>query len=102
MGFRYRKNRRDVIGTPDLAFIGQKKAIFMHGCFWHRHDCKLGARTPKSKADFWSKKFEANVRRDAAVARELKANDWRALIVWECELRDQMRVRGRIERFLNA
>lgn len=101
-GFRYRKNRRDVIGVPDLAFVGMKKAIFLHGCFWHRHACKAGKRSPKSKIDFWAKKFAANVERDQTVAKQLKKAGWRSLVVWECELREPQKVQKRVERFLNA
>ncbi|HKW49303.1 MAG TPA: very short patch repair endonuclease, partial [Gemmatimonadaceae bacterium] len=72
LGYRYRKNRRDVIGQPDIAFIGRKRAIFLHGCFWHRHDCASGRRAPKSRQAFWSSKFEQNVERDARVKREIK------------------------------
>ena len=70
LGYRYRKNRRDVIGHPDLAFMGQKRAIFLHGCFWHRHDCPSGRRTPKSRTDFWNAKFKRNTERDALVTGE--------------------------------
>src|SRR5438477_53160 len=78
LGHRYRKNRRDVIGQPDLAFLGRKRAIFLHGCFWHRHDCPSGQRVPKTKKTFWHAKFEQNVQRDAHVMRELRATGWRA------------------------
>lgn len=102
LGYCYRKNRRDVIGQPDMAFIGRKRAIFLHGCFWHRHDCAAGRRAPKSRSAFWRAKFEKNVQRDAQVMRDLKAADWRALVIWECELRDLSKVERRIRRFLDA
>jgi DNA mismatch endonuclease (patch repair protein) len=102
LGYRYRKNRREVFGHPDVAFVGRKRAIFLHGCFWHRHDCPSGRRAPKSRTGFWNKKFERNVRRDAVVMSELKASGWRALVIWECELADRSRVERRIRKFLDA
>lgn len=102
LGYRYRKNRRDVIGHPDIAFIGRKRAIFLHGCFWHRHDCPAGRRVPKSKTDFWNAKFERNLERDALVMKKLKAAGWKALVIWECELNDHAKVERRVRRFLDA
>ena len=102
LGYRYRKNRRDVIGQPDLAFIGRKRAVFLHGCFWHRHDCPSGRRAPKSRTAFWNTKFERNIQRDALVMRKLKSAGWRALVIWECELNDCLRVERRVREFLDA
>jgi DNA mismatch endonuclease (patch repair protein) len=102
LGHRYRKNRRDVIGQPDLAFVGRRRAIFLHGCFWHRHDCASGRRAPKSKTAFWNTKFKQNVRRDALVMKKLKAAGWRSLVIWECELEDSLRVKRRVRKFLDA
>lgn len=102
LGYRYRKNCRDIVGRPDLSFIGRKRAIFLHGCFWHRHDCPSGRRAPKSRIKFWNSKFEHNVSRDAVVMRALRAAGWRALIVWECELRDPVKIERRVRRFLDA
>lgn len=102
LGYRYRKNRRDIVGNPDLAFIGRRRAIFLHGCFWHRHDCPSGRRAPKSRIEFWNGKFETNVRRDAFVRRKLSEQGWKSLVVWECELRDQALVQRRVRKFLDA
>jgi DNA mismatch endonuclease (patch repair protein) len=102
LGYRYRKNRPDVIGRPDLAFVGRRRVIFLHGCFWHRHNCPSGTRAPKSRKRFWGAKFRQNVARDAHVMSELKAAGWRALVVWECELNNQQRVEQRVRKFLNA
>ena len=102
LGYRYRKNRRDIVGQPDLSFMGRKRAIFLHGCFWHRHDCSSGRRAPKSRIEFWNSKFQNNVSRDAAVLRDLRAIGWRALIVWECELRDLAKIERRVRKFLDA
>jgi DNA mismatch endonuclease (patch repair protein) len=102
LGYRYRANRRDVTGHPDIAFVGRKRAIFLHGCFWHRHDCASGRRAPRSRLNFWLHKFERNVKRDAAVMAELKSTGWRALVIWECELINRSRVERRIRKFLDA
>ncbi|MGD0192277.1 MAG: very short patch repair endonuclease [Rhizomicrobium sp.] len=102
LGYRYRKNRRGLIGSPDLAFVGRKRAIFLHGCFWHRHRCSAGVRVPKSRVDYWKAKFTRNVHRDAVVMRQLKSVGWRALVIWECQLADTSRVARRIRKFLDA
>jgi DNA mismatch endonuclease (patch repair protein) len=102
LGYRYRKNRRDLVGHPDLAFVGRERVIFLHGCFWHRHDCSSGRRAPKSRTEFWSNKFEANVRRDAIVRQQLSDQGWQALVIWECELRDPALVERRVRNFLDA
>jgi DNA mismatch endonuclease (patch repair protein) len=102
LGYRYRKNRRDIAGCPDIAMLGTRKAIFLHGCFWHRHDCKAGQRAPKSRIDFWSAKFERNVQRDSVVQQQLAANGWASLVIWECELSDIAAVEQRVRRFFDA
>jgi len=102
LGHRYRKNKASVPGKPDIAFVGRKQAIFLHGCFWHRHDCANGRREPKSRIEFWRSKFERNVTRDAEVWARLRDNGWRSLVVWECELRDEAAVECRVREFLDA
>ncbi len=102
LGHRYRKNKASIIGKPDIAFVGRKRAIFLHGCFWHRHDCANGRREPKSRLNFWRPKFQRNVERDAEVCGQLTAAGWRSLVVWECELRDQRTVENRVREFLDA
>jgi DNA mismatch endonuclease (patch repair protein) len=89
LGFarRYRLHGAQLPGTPDLVFGAMRKAIFVHGCFWHGHDCKRGARAPKDNAAYWRAKIERNRARDAASIAALKTAGWRALIVWECETR---------------
>jgi DNA mismatch endonuclease (patch repair protein) len=89
MGFRYRLHRKDLPGSPDIAMIGRKTAIFMHGCFWHGHDCKRGARQPKANADYWIAKIARNKARDAENIAKLEAMGWRPVVVWECELKDE-------------
>ncbi|HEX8550750.1 MAG TPA: DNA mismatch endonuclease Vsr [Abditibacteriaceae bacterium] len=102
LGHRYRKNKASIIGKPDIAFLGRKRAIFLHGCFWHRHDCTSGRRVPKSRLDFWLPKFQRNVNRDAEVRQQLTSAGWRSLVIWECELRDPLSVQDRVREFLDA
>lgn len=102
LGYRYRKNRRDIAGCPDISVLGARRAIFLHGCFWHRHDCKAGQRVPKSRIDFWMTKFERNVQHDAAIQEQLAANGWSSLVIWECELGDTAAVEHRVRRFFDA
>src|SRR5258708_32337 len=99
MGYRFRLHRSDLPGKPDLVFPRLYKVIFVHGCFWHGHDCARGARMPKANADYWRAKIGRNIRRDAASIRALKALGWRTAIVWECQLKDLPRVERRIEKF---
>ncbi|QSQ19565.1 DNA mismatch endonuclease Vsr [Pyxidicoccus parkwayensis] len=104
MGYRYRLQYKKVPGRPDLAFPGRKKAIFVHGCFWHRHPdpaCPL-ARVPKSRLDFWMPKLEGNRVRDLRKLQELHVLGWSALIIWECQLRDEDALRESIREFLDA
>jgi DNA mismatch endonuclease (patch repair protein) len=84
----YRLHRGDLPGRPDVAFLGRRAAIFVHGCFWHGHDCPRGARAPKANAAFWAAKIARNRERDAAAFAALAAAGWRVLTVWECGLGD--------------
>jgi len=87
-GFRYRLHSQKLTGRPDIVLARWKTAIFVHGCFWHRHiGCKL-TTSPKSHSDFWQAKFKANVERDARVKEQLETNGWRVIVVWECETRN--------------
>lgn len=100
MGFRYRLHVRELPGKPDLVFPSKRAVIFMHGCFWHRHEaCKL-ARLPKSKLDFWRTKLEANKERDLLHKRQLRELGWRVLVVWECEMSNIQQVATRVRDFL--
>lgn len=102
LGYAPRKNKAAVVGKPDIAFVRRRRAIFLHGCFWHRHVCPAGQRIPKSRVHFWRKKFTSNVNRDKFVTSQLKKNGWRALIIWECELKNPINVGRRVKRFLDA
>lgn len=100
LGYRYRLHKAGIPGKPDLVFSSRKKVIFVHGCFWHRHgNCKL-ARMPKSRLDFWQPKLEANLARDLENQKKLSNLGWRFMIVWECELGDEMTLRKKITSFL--
>lgn len=100
LGYRYRLHRRDLPGTPDLAFISRKKLIFVNGCFWHGHDCEHGKRMPQTHTEYWAAKIVRNVERDGAVICKLQKAGWGVLVVWECELKDVDRVSARLQRFL--
>lgn len=94
-GLRYRLGGCGLPGKPDLVFRRQRKAVFVHGCFWHRHEGCQYATTPATREDFWSAKFKANVERDRRVQAELRELGWSVHVIWECELRDAA---SRIER----
>ena len=86
-GFRYRLHRRGLPGSPDLVLKRYSLVIFVHGCFWHRHEKCFYAASPKTRPEFWQQKFEANMARDARVQDELRQLGWRVLVVWECGLK---------------
>ena len=100
MGLRYRLHRKDLPGRPDVAMIGRRTAIFMHGCFWHGHDCRRGARQPKANADYWIAKIARNRARDASSRAALEAMGWRVVTVWECELKDEAALKDRLRMLL--
>ena len=87
-GYRFRKNVSDLPGTPDVVLPKYDTVIFVHGCYWHRHDCRKGQSIPTKNREFWVEKFERNVERDAENEAELKELGWQVLTVWECELKD--------------
>ena len=90
-GFRFRLNVRSLPGSPDLVLAKWRTVIFVHGCFWHRHEDCTFAYTPKSRQDFWLEKFEKNVIRDVNAIAALKAAGWKVIVVWECTLRASQR-----------
>lgn len=101
LGYRYRLNRADLPGKPDIAFIGRKRAIFVHGCFWHGHACRRGNRQPKENADYWRAKIDRNRARDAAVGEALERLGWSALTLWECQLGDADALEARLAAWLS-
>jgi DNA mismatch endonuclease (patch repair protein) len=102
MGYRYRLHRTGLPGTPDIVLPRHRKVIFVHGCFWHRHDCRDGRKLPVSKPQYWGPKLERNRRRDAASVARLREAGWHVLILWECQLRDTKRLNTALSRFLGA
>lgn len=101
LGHRYRLHRPDIPGKPDLAFIGQRKVIFVNGCFWHQHrDCREG-RLPKSNPAYWTPKLARNVARDAENLSHLKAAGWDALTLWECEISNANQLTAALKAFLS-
>jgi DNA mismatch endonuclease (patch repair protein) len=102
LGGRYRLNRRDLPGKPDLVLPGRRLAVLVHGCFWHGHDCARGARVPKANRDYWTTKIAANGARDKAARSALEAAGWRVEIVWECELKDMAALAERASEWLAA
>ncbi len=98
-GYRYRVHPKTLPGKPDMAFTKRKKAIFVHGCFWHGHGCEKG-KLPKSKLDYWHPKIESNRLRDHQKKLELEKLGWADLEVWQCELKDAVSLRGKLLGFL--
>jgi DNA mismatch endonuclease (patch repair protein) len=96
LGLRFRLHRRDLPGTPDLVFPRHKVAIFVHGCFWHRHPGCRHASTPKANVEFWNDKFRRNVNRDARKEAELRDLGWRVVLVWGCEIHKPAALVGRL------
>lgn len=100
MGYRYRLHSNKQPGNPDLIFSARKKAIFVHGCFWHQHKNCRQYVMPKSRLEFWVPKLESNVIRDRKSLRKLRSAGWKALVVWECQLKNKVKVSARIQAFL--
>jgi len=87
-GFRFRLNRRDLPGSPDIVLRKHKTVVFVHGCFWHGHDCKRGKR-PDANKETWAKKIDRNIARDVAATTALEALGWRVFVVWSCTIKAQ-------------
>ena len=102
LGVRYRLNRKDLPGTPDIVLPGRRLAIFVHGCFWHGHDCARGARVPKTNRDYWLGKVARNRARDATVGAALAEAGWRVEVVWECEMKDEAALTGRLAALMDS
>lgn len=100
MGYRYRVHVRDLPGCPDVVFSKRRKLIFIHGCFWHRHNCRKGRSLPSTRTDFWQKKLLANAARDKATITKLRKKGWKVLVVWECELKPAVSLQTRLSKFL--
>lgn len=96
-GLRYRLQAKELPGRPDIVFRPAKLAIFVHGCFWHRHPGCHHARLPKSRVEFWQEKLGGNVQRDARQLAQLKEDGWTVLTLWECETRDRTALTGFVD-----
>ena len=91
MGYRFRLHRKDLPGSPDILLPKYKTVIFVHGCFWHRHEnCKY-ATTPKTRKEFWEKKFRENINRDNLNQANLSLKGWKIIIIWECQLKGDIK-----------
>ena len=102
LGYRFRLHRAELAGKPDLVLPRLRKVIFVHGCFWHGHDCKRVAREPMSNRDYWSEKIRTNKLRDCANIASLNSQGWDCLVVWECELKDPDSIESVIQQFLQT
>lgn len=100
LGYRFRLNRRDLPGSPDLVFPSRRKVVFVHGCFWHRHSCKTARRVPVTRQEYWAPKLRRNVERDHIAQVALCDLGWDALTIWECETGDAVALNARLTEFL--
>ena len=102
-GYRFRLHARDLPGRPDIVFRSRRKAIFVHGCFWHRHEGCKRASMPKTRVAYWQQKFEANKNRDAVSVSALEEMGWKVMVIWECEIptKDSGDLRKRLMNFLD-
>ncbi|MDR5777632.1 very short patch repair endonuclease [Caballeronia sp. LZ003] len=100
LGYRYRLHRKDVPGKPDIVFIARRKAIFIHGCFWHQHAACREGRLPKSNAGYWQPKLERNQERDRQNQDALATLGWDVMVVWECEIASDPTLSERLVNFL--
>ena len=101
LGYRFRVNDKNLPGKPDIVFKGRQKAIFVHGCFWHRHNnCKY-ASSPKTNLSFWEEKFTKNINRDKKVKSNLRLMGWQVLVVWQCELKKPETLSKKLIKFIS-
>ena len=99
MGYRFRLHVRELPGRPDIVLPRHRKVILVHGCFWHGHNCRRGAR-PRSNSNFWNRKIDGNIERDKRDRKGLHSLSWKVLVVWECQIRDEEALRGRLLKFM--
>lgn len=100
LGYRYRLRCADLPGKPDIVFTKRRKVIFVHGCFWHGHNCKAGNKQPKTNSGYWLSKLAKNRLRDSVHQAQLRENQWQVLVVWECEVKNPDALRTRLLAFL--
>ncbi len=102
MGYRYALHVRDLPGKPDLVFVSRRKIIFVHGCFWHKHNCRHGSVSPVTNRDYWNRKREKNAERDREHIRTLRKEGWKILVLWECRTQNPESLRKRLQAFLSG
>lgn len=100
LGYRYRLYKKNLPGCPDIVLSSHQKIIFVNGCWWHRHNCRLGRRSPKSRLGYWLPKLKANKERHKRNLRKLRNQGWKVLTVWECQTRNPDKLRKRLAKFL--
>ena len=101
MGYRFRLHRKDLPGSPDIVLPKYKTVIFVHGCFWHRHEnCKY-ASIPKTRKEFWESKFKANVKRDKEIQEKIKNIGWQSVVIWECEIKNKIFLERKLRNLFN-
>ncbi|MGH9395368.1 MAG: very short patch repair endonuclease [Terriglobia bacterium] len=101
LGYRYRLHCHDLPGKPDLAFANRRKAIFVHGCFWHQHGSCVDSHIPKSRRAYWVPKLQNNRKRDIENYHRLRDLKWKYLVLWECEMENPKSLKKKIEKFLS-
>jgi DNA mismatch endonuclease (patch repair protein) len=101
LGYRFRLHRKDLPGKPDLVFPSRRKVIFVHGCFWHSHGCKI-SHAPKSNLEYWMPKLARNLTRDQRSIAALTESGWKSLVIWECETKDETSLAKGLKRFLDG
>lgn len=101
LGYRFRLHKKDLPGKPDLVFASRRKVIFVHGCFWHSHGCKL-SHTPTTNVGYWRPKLQRNQARDVKNIDALRKSNWKTLVVWECQTGDEAGLAARIRKFLGT
>ncbi len=96
LGYRFRLHKKELPGSPDIVLKKYKTVVFVHGCFWHRHkECKY-ASNPKTREEFWNKKFLSNIERDIKVRERIKAAGWKSIVIWECETQNIDKLREKL------
>jgi DNA mismatch endonuclease, patch repair protein len=102
LGYRFRLYRKDLPGCPDIVLPSYRKIIFVHGCWWHRHNCALGKRTPKSRPEYWLPKLASNKSRDIKNRKKLRNLGWDVLVILECQLKNSEKIAVRLKTFLSS
>ena len=101
LGYRYRLHKQALPGKPDIVFSSRKKVVFVHGCFWHQHTCRAG-HLPKSNLSYWGPKLKRNKERDKKSIKDLRKLGWSCLVLWECEIKNELLIKKKLEDFLTA